>query len=82
MFGQLSLTQQEGHQGRVEVAHSGAKVLDRNSSSVRKGSGFFEDDLIPDSEIISMFSCAVASLPFRAAGHFCRYLFFSPPTCK
>lgn len=69
LFVQLSLTQQEGHQGRVEVVLSGsglrsflqwflqvstnsssskAKVLHLNSNSVRKGSGFFEDDLIPD----------------------------------
>lgn len=49
---------------------SKASVLDLNSNCARKGSGFFEDDLIPTLRSSSMFSCAVASLLFRAAGHF------------
>lgn len=48
---------------------SKAKVLDLSSNSVRKESGWFQDDLIPDSEIITLFSCAVASLLLRTAGH-------------
>lgn len=78
LFGQLSLTQQEGHQrggGRWRVVLSGSGLGSVSSgscrfavlpapvqpclwmckcNSVREGSGFFQDDLIPGSEIIHL----------------------------